>query len=42
MHSTGQTFMQAAKLPFVLLVWIIVYAPLWLLLLAAYKYFVRA
>jgi hypothetical protein len=40
--EAGQTFMQAAKLPFILLIWIAVYAPVWLILLAGYRYFVRA
>lgn len=40
--DAGQTFLQAAKLPFILLIWIAVYAPVWLLLLAGYRYFVRA
>lgn len=37
----GQTFVQAAKLPFVLLVWVVIYAPIWLILAMAYRRFVR-
>ena len=38
--DAGQAFLQAAKLPFVLLIWIAVYSPVWLILLAGYRYFV--
>lgn len=38
--SAGETFLQAAKLPFILLIWIAVYSPVWLVLLAGYRYFV--
>ena len=38
--SAGEAFMQAAKIPFVLLIWVVVYSPVWLILLAGYRYFV--
>lgn len=38
--DAGQAFLQAAKIPFVLLIWIAVYSPVWLILLAGYRYFV--
>lgn len=35
-------FLQAARLPFVLLIWIVAYAPVWAPLVIAYRYAVRA
>lgn len=40
-QTAGQAFVQAAKLPVLLLIWIFVYSPLWLILLLAYRKFVR-
>lgn len=40
-RSAGQSFLQAARLPVLLLVWAIAYSPLWIALLLAYRYAVR-
>ncbi len=40
-QAAAQSFLQAARLPILLLIWLLVYAPIWILLAIAYRYAVR-
>ena len=40
-QDAAHSFVQAMKLPILLLVWLLVYAPIWMLLLLGYRYAVR-
>lgn len=40
-HLAVQSFLQAARLPILMLIWLLAYAPIWIVLAIAYKYAVR-
>jgi hypothetical protein len=40
-HMAVQSFLQAARLPILMLIWLLAYAPIWIVLAIAYKYAVR-